>query len=73
MNVPVKDPNERKTHEIKIKGNFNKIFFDSQTGNKYQDVAYGFGSIFFTGTEAELEEYESFLVKNEGKFGFKQI
>lgn len=69
MNVP----EESKIHEINIKGYMTRAFYDSQTEKGYSDITYGYGKIFFKGTEAELEEYEGFLVKNEGKFGFKII
>ena len=65
--------NEVKLHEINIKGYMTQAFRDSQTGNKFSDVVYGYGKLLFTGTEAELDEYLAYLVKNEGKFGFKII
>ena len=62
-----------KTHRINIKGYCNKTFFDAQTQRGYADVSYGYGAIFFKGTDSELDEYLDFLVENEGKFNFKII
>ena len=64
---------EKRIHSIKVKGNITKSFFDSQTEKKYSDVKIGYGCVYFYGDDWELEEYEGFLVKNEGKFGFKLI
>lgn len=65
--------NEVKLHEINIKGYMTKAFYDSQTERRYNDVSYGYGKLLFTGTEEQLDEYLAYLVKNEGKFGFKII
>lgn len=67
------DPGEIKIHEINVKGYMTNDFKDSQTGKKFSDITYGHGKIFFKGTEEQLDEYLSFLVQNEGKFGFKII
>lgn len=64
---------EKKIHTIKVKGYISQSFFDTQTEKKYSDIKTGYGCIYFYGDSWELEEYEHWLVKNEGKFGFKLI
>lgn len=65
--------NTVETHLINVKGYYSRIFFDNQTEWKFADVKYGAGIIYFRGTLLELEKYESWLVKNEGKTGIKMI
>lgn len=73
MNVPESQSQEVKIHEINIKGYMTQAFKDSQTEKRFNDVVYGYGKLLFTGTEEELDNYLAYLVKNEGKFGFKII
>lgn len=65
--------NKREKHIINIKGYYTKFFTDSVTLMKTSDIKYGNGAIIFYGTEKELDEYLDYLVKNEGKLGFKTI
>ena len=64
---------EKKFHEINVKGYFSEAFREAQTNRRTTDIRYGYGKLYFHGTEDELEEYLGYLVKNEGKFGFKII
>lgn len=65
--------NKKQKHIINIKGYYTKCFTDSVTLMKTSDIRYGYGAIIFYGTEKELDEYLDYLVKNEGRFGFKTI
>jgi hypothetical protein len=61
------------THIISVTGYYNRAFFDNQTDRKFLDTKYGAGLIYFRGTLLQLEQYENWLVENEGKTGIKMI
>jgi hypothetical protein len=52
-----------KDYVIDIK-NYNGVLrFDNGTGKGFSDIAYGYGKLYFKGTEQELADYEMELIK----------
>ncbi len=63
-----------KDYVIDIK-NYNGVLrFDNGTGKGFSDIAYGYGKLYFKGTEQELADYEMRLIKKGVKIiGSREI
>lgn len=67
-----REPNKM-LHEILIKGDIPKIFFDGVLMKKFCSITYNYGRLLFIGNWDEYDNFCNFLVENEGKQGFKLI
>ena len=64
---------ELKQFTVNVKGNFAAMKNDVLLKKQFMDVKYGYNTIVYWATDEMEEEMLEYLVKNEGKFGFKII